>query len=110
MKKWIVISLLFIGHLASAQNPPPDEPQTILDIDAVNTIKAVMAVPQAATAFNDRTELKSVTVIHQTGDETVYLLDGKRRGNNGGFRRLQIMEKRTLRPATTVTYTPHLIP
>lgn len=108
MKNAAVLIVLLFTQMAFSQAGQVTGEQ--LSNNAVNAMRALMAVPTEASEFNEKTDLKSVSLVKNSNEEVVYILRGKLRGiRNGGYRELQILEKITMVPAFTVTYKATLI-
>lgn len=100
-------TLIFLStSMSRAQNPSNGR---LLDLDAVRAIKAVNAVSDKYKIFDEATDLEYVGVEKPSRWVTIYTLSGKR-VRQGGYRKLRIVEERSLLPEPTVDYKAYLIP
>jgi hypothetical protein len=114
MKSFLLVALLTLGSTvgsttAFAQEASPSPSESVLSFSSVEAGRALLACPQEAAAFAEKSQLMAITVVETSATETTFKFEGKRLMPDG-YRSLVITQKRgTSGDVRGVSYSPTLV-
>jgi hypothetical protein len=116
VKNFLLVALLTLGSTvgsivagttAFAQETSPSE--SALSFSSVEAGRALLACPQEAAAFAEKSQLMAITVVETSATEKTFKFEGKRLMPDG-YRSLVITQKRgTSGDVRGVSYSPTLV-